>query len=284
MAEIRRMTQDELQRQVQWAADEGWEPGVNDAGIFWNLDPEGFLAIEEHGEFLGGGAIIRHSPAFGFMGLFIIDPAHRGRGLGTKLWMTRRDTLLQRLDDNATVALDGVYDMVPFYEKGGFRQFSHHRRFLLDRPAADAQLSRSVKHLKSLSFEEIASLDARCFPGRRDAFLSKWISQPTAISLGYVDGTGLRGFGVMRRCVSGWRVAPLFAESVEIADTLFQAFQLHQGDKPLFLDVPDYNPAAGELCNRYRMQEIFGCVRMYLGSLPQMELHNIFGTTTLEVG
>ena len=91
---IRPMNAQEVQQLVAWAGDEGWNPGVNDAQAFWNLDPDGFLAIAENDKLIGGGAIIRHGDDFGFMGLFIVHNAHRGNGLGRKLWFARRNRLL----------------------------------------------------------------------------------------------------------------------------------------------------------------------------------------------
>ena len=60
MSLLRKLVHPELVTLVGWAEQEGWEPGHYDAEQFWNYDPEGFLAIEEDGEFLGGGAIIKH--------------------------------------------------------------------------------------------------------------------------------------------------------------------------------------------------------------------------------
>ncbi|MEE2936070.1 MAG: hypothetical protein VYA84_08750 [Planctomycetota bacterium] len=48
----------EILKLVGWVERAGWEPGRNDAEQFCNYDPEGFLAIEEGGKFLGGGAMI----------------------------------------------------------------------------------------------------------------------------------------------------------------------------------------------------------------------------------
>ena len=131
---IRNLTQPELHELVHWAAAEGWNPGVNDAALFWDVDPEGYLAVDMDQRMVGGGAIIRHNANFGFMGLFIVDPDYRGQQLGTKLWYARRDALLSRLDENGTIGLDGVDAMVPFYQKGGFKQFTRHRRFELADP------------------------------------------------------------------------------------------------------------------------------------------------------
>ncbi|MGB0596325.1 MAG: GNAT family N-acetyltransferase [Rubripirellula sp.] len=291
MHQIRSMKQSELQQLVAWAEREGWEPGQHDARCYWDLDPEGFLALEaEDGHFIGGGAIIRHSPSFGFMGLFIVDEGHRGNGLGRDLWYARRDTLLSRLTADATIGLDGVYDMVPFYEKGGFEQYSYHRRFRLSKAKQDAARHHAMVDLRQVDLQNVADYDAKCFPANRARFLSDWIEQTSAISLGYMDRNQLKGFAVMRPCTTGWRIGPLFADSLEVADYLFQALQvesascLEQGEMPIFIDVPDYNPHGKLLCQKYDMVEVFGCVRMYYGSPPKLDEACIYGVTTLEVG
>ena len=71
------MRRAELDTLVEWAADEGWNPGRNDAQIFWDTDPQGFVAAEQGGELIGGGSIVSYDGRFGFMGLFIIYHAFR---------------------------------------------------------------------------------------------------------------------------------------------------------------------------------------------------------------
>ena len=118
MPEIRKMNRGELRELVRWAEAEGWNPGIHDADLFWDLDPEGYLALLHDQQVIGGGAIIRHSEDFGFMGLFIVKPSHRGKKLGEQLWFARRDHLLARLRPGGTIGLDGVDPMVPFYAAG----------------------------------------------------------------------------------------------------------------------------------------------------------------------
>src|SRR5262245_66273521 len=95
---IRRMTRDELNTLVEWAADEGWNPGLDDAEVFWATDPEGFIAAELDGELIGGGSIVVYGRHFGFMGFFIVRRDRRGQGLGDQLWRERKRRLLARLD------------------------------------------------------------------------------------------------------------------------------------------------------------------------------------------
>ena len=281
---IRRMSAQEVQDLVEWAGDEGWNPGINDAQCFWNLDPEGFLAIAENDRVIGGGAIIRHGDNFGFMGLFIVSNSHRGKGLGTKLWFARRDRLLSRLNDHGTIGLDGVDAMVPFYEKGGFTPFTRHRRFQLTQSASGSIRSEQIVDVASISLPMLVDYDSQCFPVRREQFLMEWTKQKNAVSLAFVTGGQLLGFGVMRPCLMGWKIGPLFADSIEVADALFQSLQLASNGMPIFLDVPDNNAPAMALCRKYKMQEVFGCVRMYYGPAPLLDHRRIFGITTLEVG
>ena len=112
------MSRSELDILISWAANEGWNPGLHDADIFWNTDPEGYIAAEIDGELIGGGSIVSYRGEFGFMGFFIVKPEYRGHGLGTKLWFARREKLQSRLNSPACIGMDGVFEMQPFYTKG----------------------------------------------------------------------------------------------------------------------------------------------------------------------
>ena len=286
MARIRLMNAEEVRQLVAWAGVEGWNPGIHDAEAFWSLDPDGFLAITEDAsdEVLGGGAIVRHGDDFGFMGLFIVKNPRRGKGLGTQLWFARRDRLLSRLKEGATIGLDGVDAMVPFYEKGGFKPFTLHRRFQL--PLAGTGLIRSqhIAPIAEVDLSILADYDRQCFPVRRERFLAEWTTQLGTVSLAYMSEGKLLGFGVMRPCLVGWKIGPLFSDDIDIADALFQSFQLESQGKPIFLDAPDNNASAIALCNQSGMKEVFGCARMYHGPAPELDHRRIFGVTTLEVG
>ncbi len=108
---IRAMTRRELDRLIDWAAEEGWNPGLHDADVFWATDPEAFLAADLGGELAGGGAIVSYVRRYGFMGLFTVRRDLRGRGFGGRLWEERKRRLLERLDPPKTIGMDGVFEM-----------------------------------------------------------------------------------------------------------------------------------------------------------------------------
>lgn len=138
--------------------------------------------------------------------------------------------------------------------------------------------------LSDVPFDEVLAYDRDCFPAPRPTFLRGWISQPESLALGYRRQGRLSGMGVARRCGEGFKIGPLFADDLQVAETLFGRLARVAAGGPIFLDTPENNPAAMELARRQGMREVFGCARMYLGPAPALAHHRIFGVTTFELG
>ncbi|AWY44270.1 GNAT family N-acetyltransferase [Pseudomonas putida] len=284
---IRNMTRAELDGLVDWAAREGWNPGVHDAELFWATDPEAFIAASLGGELIGGGAITSYNGEFGFMGFFIVRPEYRGQGLGNTLWHARRDRLLGRLRPGASIGMDGVFAMQDYYAKGGF-VFSHRnlrfRAEITERPATSPADDQDIVPLASFPFDQVADYDRTCFPAPRETFLRGWIAQADALAVGCRREGRLSGYGVARRCREGCKIGPLFADDAQAANALYARLAQFAQGGPLYLDAPENNPAAMALVRRQGMVEVFGCARMYLGPLPAIAHERVFSVTTFELG
>ena len=114
--------------------------------------------------------------------------------------------------------------------------------------------------------------------------MTGWIAQPDSLALGYRRAGHLSGYGVVRRCREGCKIGPLFADDAQAATALLAHLAAFAAGGPLFLDVPENNPAALALVRQVRMREVFGCARMYLGPPPALAHPRIFGVTTFELG
>lgn len=280
---VRPMSRADLDQAVEWAAGEGWNPGLNDADIFWETDPAGFVRAELDGEMVGSGSIVSYGGAYGFMGFFIMKPGLRGQGLGRRLWFERKRLLRARLEPGAAIEMDGVFDMQPFYAKGGFQFLHRDLRFAGEglRVEADPDLVP----LTEVPEGQLLAYDRAHFPADRPGFLARWIRQPGALALGAPGEDGaLVGYGVIRPCRVGFKVGPLFADDGAVADRLFRSLVAFADGSEVFLDVPEVNAAAMELAARYQLREVFGCARMVDGEDPGLPLDEVFGVTTFELG
>jgi len=284
---IRNMSRSEVDALVGWAAREGWNPGLHDAERFWATDPDAFIAADLEGELIGGGAITSYDGEFGFMGFFIVRPEFRGRGLGNALWHVRRERLLARLRPGGSIGMDGVFAMQDYYAKRGF-VFSHRdirfRADIQDQTAAPRVSEEEIVLLTEVPFAQVCEYDRTCFPAPRPTFLRGWLSQPDALALGCRREGKLGGYGVVRRCLEGCKIGPLFANDAQAAEALYARLAGFAAGGPLFIDAPENNPSALELVHRHRMREVFGCARMYLGPPPDLAHERIFGVTTFELG
>ncbi len=272
----------ELDQAIEWAAEEGWNPGLHDADIFWETDPAGFVGAEYEGNLVATGSIVSYDDNFGFMGFFIVRPDLRGKGIGTKLWFFRRDQLRSRLNPGAAIGMDGVFDMQDWYARGGF-QFTH-RNLRMHGTGQAASRHPLVVPLRSVPLDQVYSFDQSHFGCARDSFIKSWITMPDSTALGFVDDNRLCGFGTIRQCREGHKIGPLFAETPEAAEQLFTSLSSQADGKPIWMDIPENNSDAVALATRHGMTEVFGCARMYHGEIPDLPWNQIYGITTFELG
>ena len=280
---IRPMTREELDVLVEWAAREGWNPRLGGCrSFFLATDSEGFVAAEIEGELIGGGSIVVYEKKYGFMGFFIVLPEYRGHGLGDHLWHERKRRLVARLDADAAIGLDGVFNMQDYYSRGGFRFVCRDLRF--EGSGMNLPQPTNVIEASTLPIEQIEAYDRRHFPAARRKFLQAWIHCPGGSALAVVDGGEVRGYAVMRPCRTGYKIGPLFAANADVADSRLVALGSRVPGEPIFLDVPEINRDALQLVAHHKMREVFGCARMVLGPIPQLPDDEIFGVTTFELG
>ncbi|MFZ4718391.1 MAG: GNAT family N-acetyltransferase [Ilumatobacteraceae bacterium] len=289
--EIGVMTAAELALIVDWAAGEQWNPGLHDVAAAHAYDPEGFVAMRRDGEMIGGGSIVSYDGAFGFMGLFIVRPDLRGHGLGTQLWHHRRDRLLARLRPGAAIGMDGVFAMVPFYERGGFRLAYRDLRFEGVAPAAttDGLTTLDLVPLDQVPFDVVPfdvldAYDRRHVAAPRTALLRHWLDQPGSHGAAVVEDGRVVGMAHLRPCRTGFKFGPVHADRADIAERLIAGLLAKVVGEQVQLDVPEPNEAGLALAARFGMAESFGCARMYLGPDPDLPVDRIFGVTSFEFG
>src|SRR5690606_26411287 len=122
---ILRMSRAEMGLAIDWAAREGWNPGRHDADIFHPIDVRGHFMGWVDNQPAACISGLRYGSSYGFIGLYIVQPHLRGRGLGMAVWRAALDHL-----KGCVVGLDGVVEQQANYRRSGFDLAWHNRRFM----------------------------------------------------------------------------------------------------------------------------------------------------------
>jgi GNAT superfamily N-acetyltransferase len=275
---IRVMERAELDLAIDWAAAEGWNPGLADAECFQAADPAGFLMGFDGDEPVASISVVRYSGAFGFLGLYIVRPGWRGRGHGYRLWQAGMAYL-----EGCTIGLDGVVAQQANYARSGFVLAHRNMRFG-GTPQIGRPQDERLRVIGPDLVEAVLAYDRPFFAGPREAFLRCWLRPDRRAAIAFVEDGVVKGYGVLRACRTGFKIGPLFADGEDEADLLFRALAAEAQGAPVFLDPPEPNQAAVSLAARYALSPAFETARMYRGTAPDLPLPRIFGISTFELG
>jgi hypothetical protein len=274
---VRTLNPLEAQQAVDWAAAEGWNPGLADLDCFLAQDAGLFL-----GAFDGGGlaSVISATryPGFGFIGFYIARPAARGQGHGIAVWRAGMAQL-----GGLLVGLDGVVAQQANYRKSGFALAWRNVRYG-GVPRVPPMPHGLVVPAATLPFAAIEAMDAQVFPAARPDFLRAWIAAPGHVALALLRDGAPAGFGVIRPCRNGHKIGPLVAEDEAGAEALAAALLARVEPGEVFLDVPEPHAAAVRLAQRLGLAPVFETARMYTGPAPRLRMDRLFGIATFELG
>jgi GNAT superfamily N-acetyltransferase len=275
---IRTMRPDEFSIAVNWAAAEGWNPGLADDSCFAVADPEGFFIGELDGVPAATVSCVNYGASFAFLGFYIVRQDLRGRGYGLRMWRAAIAHAGPRV-----VGLDGVVAQQQNYQKSGFKLAYANVRYggivaVPDMPRG------GIVPLSDVPLAALEAYDATVFPAPRAAFLRSWIGSPGHVARALVRDGELVGWGVIRRCRKGHKIGPLVAHDRSVAEIVLQALLATAGGGEVLLDAPSVNREAVALAQDLGLVPVFETARMYTGAIPSLQLGRIFGVTTFELG
>jgi GNAT superfamily N-acetyltransferase len=274
---VRTMSPEEVALAVDWAAAEGWNPGLTDASCFAAAAPNGFLIGELAGAPAATLSVVNYDGHFSFLGFYIVRPDLRGRGLGLRIWQAG----IARAGSRA-LGLDGVVAQQDTYRKSGF-VFAYNNIRYGGWVVPVIESTPNTVPLTEVPFDLIARDDATVFPAARPTFLSAWIGAPGHVGRALIRDGRLVAWGVIRLCRTGRKIGPLIADDRPAAEAVFTAL-IGPGGGQVFLDVPQPNGAAAALASAHGFAPVFETARMYSDPIRPVALERLYGVTTFELG
>ncbi len=276
--QIRNLRPEEIAIAVDWAAAEGWNPGLADAACFAIPDAKGFFVGEIDGEPVATVSCVNYDDRFAFLGFYIVRSDFRDRGHGLRIWNAAIAHAGARV-----IGLDGVVAQQDNYKKSGFQLAYANVRYggiVAPPPGPPAD----VVALDTIPFARVEADDAMVFPAPRSAFLRAWIGTPGHVGRALLRDGKLAAWGVIRPCRTGRKIGPLVADDRAAADAIVQALLASTIGGEIFLDVPAINREAIALAESLGLKPVFETARMYTGPIAPMRIDRVFGVTSFELG
>jgi GNAT superfamily N-acetyltransferase len=262
---IRTMTADDIAAGVRLKEIAGWNQTEADWQRFLEASPQGCFVAEVNDKVRGTVTTIVFENRFAWVGMVLIDPEFRSRGLGTALL----ERAIQYLDDLkiATIKLDATPQGKPLYEKLGFLSEYEIERWTLQRASpGDTRIpSRWVSASAELSLE-ILEIDREVFGADRSALLrSLHREAPEFTILAWAEGF-IQGYALGRRGAFADHLGPWMARSSGAGQQLLETFLSSSSRQTLIVDYIKANQVAAELLERFGFSYARTLTRMYRGA------------------
>ena len=271
----------------QWCIDEGWNIGLYDSDAYYMIDPLGhYIATAK--ERIASLSLIKHSPTFFTLGPFIVHKSYRGQGIGKELWNVAMTRMNQEHPD-ALITLYAVSAQRERYKNENFVPIMTIQRwYIRSTPSIPSILSKCTP-LTTKLIPAISQYNRNHDIANRELLFKKLLITPEANGLVFMDDNLIKGFGFIRRCIRGFRIGALIADTPDIAQSIItELLVLAQGES-VFIDVPECNPygiACMEAVHAIRAVEE-DTIMMVKGTgysryIAQYEHH--YGLFSLEIG
>ena len=264
----------------------GWNQTLGDWQRFLEADPEGCFVAEWNGQVAGTVATIVYERRFAWIGMVLVDPQVRGKGIGTALLLRAIDHLDAR--KVPCMKLDATPQGKPIYARLGFQiEYEIERHKLTRESLGDsrdfgvAPTSRSataglnagttnqtgtqLAAAAAENFDSLLEFDRQVFGADRSALLrSLERSAPELVAI-HTSGGAVEGFALGRQGSLADHLGPWAASNASAAHAVFEDFLRRSRRPVVFVDVLRDNAWAPALLAARGFQFSRTLTRMFRG-------------------
>ncbi len=278
---VRRFRERDIARAIELTDLEQWGYTHRDFLRLLALAPRGCFAAEKGDRMVG----VLSTTAYGrvaYLGAVIVDPATRGQGVGNTLMRAA----LEHLDAVGveTVVLYAYLNVVPFYEKFGFRQDWENVRWEGGLAGSGPTSARLVQ---PADLNSLSEFDETYFGASRSPLLERLASEFSESFLLARTGNTILGYIVGNASGGSCEIGPWVArlDREGIAGDLLRALQTVVDARTFAFSAPSPNTRVHESAKSMGYREVFRTVRMYRGDDPfRGRPDGIWGFAGLEKG
>ncbi len=256
---IRLLTSTDIPEAMRLKDDAGWNQTALDWQRFISANPEGCFAAEIEGRLIGTSATITYDGKLAWIGMVIVEPALRGKGIGTTLLKRAIDHLDSR--KVSSMKLDATPQGRPLYEKFGFVREYNIERWMLKRPANEPTAGKAPEKL-----EEVLRLDRDVFGADRSELLRSLAESAPEFTLVARDDAGIAGYTFGRRGSRADQLGPWMARHEDVGAILLDEFLRRSSRELIFVDCVGPNTWAIPLVKERGFELSRPLTRMFRGT------------------
>jgi len=257
---IRMMTLADIPAGMRLKEAARWNQTGEDWRRFLRADSEGCFVAEWNGQVMGTVTTIIYEDRFAWVGMVLVDPGFRGRGIGSALLVHAMDYL------DATkipcVKLDATPQGRGLYQRLGFVPEYEIERHILERGSAAARPDQ-VRRMEDI--RSVLGMDRDVFGADRRVLLSSVASDAPEFVITAQEGHSLSGYALGRRGSRADHLGPWVACSEAVARDILERFLHCSGRNTIFVDVVKDNPWAPALLAEKRFKFSRPLTRMWRG-------------------
>ena len=264
---LRIMTMADIPAGMRLKEIAGWNQTAADWKRFLEASPKGCFAAEEDGRICGTATTISFENRFAWVGMVLVDPEYRSRGIGTRLL----EGAIEHLDDLRipAIKLDATPQGKPLYEKLKFVSEYEIERWTLRRSSYGAAKASGTGARDSSSpglLESICKADQEIFGADRSLLLRSLHEGAPEFTAGIWNAGVIEGYTFGRRGSFADHLGPWMARNAGTARQLLETFLGHSSREFVLVDYLKSNAIAAGLLSSFGFSYSRVLTRMYRGS------------------
>lgn len=272
---IRTMQLDDLREADMLRDLAGWNQQLTDWRRMLRLDPDGCFVAALPDGVVGTVTTIRYGTDLGWIGMMLVHPEYRRRGIAQRLM----ETALVRLQQCGVrcIRLDATPAGEPVYRKLGFVDEWQFSRWHCANPASAATAAAATESLVCgwPPSSNGRTLDRMAFGTDRSQLLES-LQDSCLCGLQTAETAEPQdtGFGMLRPGQRASSLGPIAAGSPRVASLIVTGLLRH-APQDVFWDVPEPNGMAVQLAEQLGFDRLRPLLRMRFGPvtvMPRLDL------------
>jgi len=260
---VRQLVESDLDACMALKDAAGWNQVVADWRLTMALNPQGCFGAVQNGRLVGTAVVVEYGKQLSWIGMVLVDPQYRGRGIGRQLM---EQAIRRGKSRTRVVMLDAAAMGRPLYEKLGFKECGSLTR--MTGKGGHGAMSTDIRSIRTSDMPAIARLDRAVFGCNRLPLLDALRRRKPEFALVLRNKGGIAGFCFGRDGSGSVQVGPIVARTPEDAMAMVDHAIAMAGGSTVAVDIIGAQPVlTGFLAQRgFNIQRSF--TRMYLGKTP----------------